>query len=122
VLDHLGKPAIRERQLDPWRDHVAALAELPNVACKVSGLATEADWNRWRPDDLCPYLAHALAMFGPARVLFGGDWPVLTLASSYQRWVDTLDTLTAHLSDSDRQQLWSDNALRWYHLSVAEGT
>lgn len=117
VLDHLGKPAIREGLLDPWRDQLAALATLPNVACKVSGLATEGDWNRWQPDDLAPYVAHALAMFGPSRVLFGGDWPVVTLASSYRRWVETLDALTTHLSVSDQRLLWSDNARRWYRLN-----
>jgi L-fuconolactonase len=118
VLDHLGKPAIRDGLLDPWRGQLAALAELPNVACKVSGLATEADWNRWQPDDLAPYVAHALAVFGPSRVLFGGDWPVVTLASSYRRWVETLGALTAHLTVSDQRQLWSDNARRWYRLNV----
>jgi L-fuconolactonase len=118
VLDHLGKPAIRERQLDPWRDQLAALAALPNVACKLSGLVTEAEWHQWRPEDLAPYVTHTLAVFGPNRVLFGSDWPVVTLASSYRRWVETLDSLTAHLSADDRRRLWSDNARRWYRLPL----
>jgi L-fuconolactonase len=116
VLDHLGKPAVRERQLDPWRDRLAALAALPNVACKLSGLVTEADWHRWQPENLAPYVAHALAAFGPGRVLFGGDWPVVTLAATYRRWVETLDALTGHLSPDERRQLWSENARRWYRL------
>jgi L-fuconolactonase len=116
VLDHLGKPAVRERQLDPWRDQLAALAALPNVACKLSGLVTEADWHRWQPENLAPYVAHALAAFGPGRVLFGGDWPVVTLAATYRRWVETLDALTGHLSPDERRQLWSENARRWYRL------
>jgi L-fuconolactonase len=116
VLDHLGKPAIRDQQLDPWRDQLAAFAELPNVACKLSGLVTEADWQRWQPEDLAPYITHALEVFGPNRVLFGGDWPVVTLASSYRRWVETLDALTAKHSADDRRRLWSDNARRWYRL------
>jgi L-fuconolactonase len=118
VLDHLGKPAIRERQLDPWRDQLAILAQLPNVACKLSGLVTEADWHCWQPDDLAPFVTHALAVFGPDRVFFGSDWPVLTLASSYRQWVETLDDLTAQLSADDRRQLWSDNARHWYRLSL----
>jgi L-fuconolactonase len=121
VLDHLGKPAIREGQLDPWREHLAALAASPKVACKLSGLVTEADWHQWRPEDLAPYVAHALAVFGPSRVLFGSDWPVVTLASSYPQWVETLDALTAHLSADDRRQLWGNNARRWYRLAPPAG-
>ncbi len=116
VLDHLGKPPIRAKQLDPWRDHLAALAALPNVACKMSGLVTEADPQQWQPEDLAPYVAHALAAFGPNRVLFGSDWPVVTLASPYQRWVETLDALTDQLSPDQRRQLWGENARRWYRL------
>jgi predicted TIM-barrel fold metal-dependent hydrolase len=122
ILDHLGKPAVRERQLDPWRDQLAALAALPNVACKLSGLVTEAEWSRWRPEDLAPYVAHALVAFGPSRVLFGGDWPVITLASTYQRWADALDALTTQLPLDARRQLWSENARRWYRLSSLVGT
>ena len=118
VLDHLGKPSVHERQLDPWRDQLASLAESPNVACKLSGLVTEADWHRWRPEDLAPYVRHALDIFGPDRVLFGSDWPVMTLASSYQRWVETLVQLTSHLREQDRQKLWSDNTRHWYRLSI----
>jgi L-fuconolactonase len=121
VLDHLGKPAIREGQLDPWRDHLAALAALPNVACKLSGLATEADWQQWHPEDLAPYVAHALAVFGARRVLFGSDWPVVTLASSYQRWVETLAALTNDLSANDQRLLWGDNARHWYRLDSRAG-
>lgn len=116
VLDHLGKPAIREGQIDQWSDQLAALAALPNVACKLSGLVTEADWSLWQPEDLAPYVVHALAVFGPSRVLFGGDWPVVTLASLYSRWVETLDALTIQLPADDRQRLWRDNACRWYRL------
>jgi L-fuconolactonase len=118
VLDHLGKPPIEAQQLDPWRDRLAALAALPNVACKVSGLATEADWQHWQPADLAPYVAHTLAVFGPERVLFGSDWPVVTLASTYQRWVQTLDALTSELSADQRRKLWTENARRWYRLAV----
>jgi L-fuconolactonase len=123
VLDHLGKPAIRDGRLglDPWRDQLAALAASPNVVCKLSGLVTEADWNAWRLDDLAPYVAHALAVFGPSRMLFGSDWPVVTLASTYQRWVETLTTLTGQLGADERRLLWSENARRWYRLSpIAE--
>jgi L-fuconolactonase len=117
VLDHLGKPPIKEGKLDPWRDQLASLAASPNVACKISGLVTEADLRHWQPEDLAPYVAHALAVFGPNRVLFGSDWPVVTLASSYQRLVETLNAFTLHLSLDQRRLLWGENARHWYRLT-----
>jgi L-fuconolactonase len=116
VLDHLAKPDIRQHNLDPWRAQMAELAELPNVVCKLSGLVTEADHAAWSPADLQPYVLHALDIFGQDRVLFGGDWPVVTLAATYGQWVESLDTLTAHLTDAERQKMWADNARRVYRL------
>jgi L-fuconolactonase len=116
ILDHLGKPDARSGLLDPWRDQLSELASLPNTVCKISGLVTEADHARWTPADLEPYIAHALEVFGEERVLFGGDWPVVTLASSYRRWVETLDQLTQTLSASAKRKLWADNARRVYRL------
>ena len=116
VLDHIAKPAIATGELDPWRAGLAALAALPNVQCKVSGLVTEADRARWTADDLAPYVAHVLAVFGEDRVMFGGDWPVALGASPYPRWVATLDALTAHLTPTARRKLWSENARRFYRL------
>src|SRR5260221_2114917 len=84
VLDHLAKPPIEAQQLDPRRDQLAALAALPNVACQVSGLATQADLQRSQPADPAPQLAHAPAGFWPERVPFGSDWPVVTPAPKYQ--------------------------------------
>jgi L-fuconolactonase len=83
VLDHLGKPPVATGGSALWRRGFAGLAALGNVWCKLSGLVTEADWDRWTDDDLAPYLAEAVARFGPDRLLFGSDWPVCTLAASY---------------------------------------
>ncbi|HEU5369050.1 MAG TPA: amidohydrolase family protein [Ktedonobacterales bacterium] len=116
ILDHLGKPAIKAHLLDPWRDHLAQLAALPNVWCKISGLVTEADHQSWTPEELAPYVAHALEVFGEDRVVFGGDWPVLLLAASHERWVETLEALTAHLSPTAQRKLWKENARRFYRL------
>lgn len=116
ILDHMGKPAIKDRLVDPWREHLAQLATQPNVWCKVSGLVTEADLQQWTPADLAPYLAHALEIFGEDRVVFGGDWPVLLLASTYDRWVETLDSLTQRLSPEAKGKLWADNARHFYRL------
>ncbi len=116
ILDHIGKPNIKEHVLDPWREEITRLAAFPNVMCKVSGMVTEADHQRWTPDDLKPYLDHVLAAFGEDRVVFGGDWPVAYQASPYRRWVETLDDLTAALSPAAKRKLWADNARRFYRL------
>ena len=116
VLDHLGKPNVKAGQLEPWRDQIAELAELPNVVCKVSGVVTEADPTHWTVADVKPYVLHVLEAFGEDRVLFGGDWPVVTMAASYHQWVTSLDQITSHLSPAARHKLWADNARRVYRL------
>jgi L-fuconolactonase len=116
VLDHIAKPDIAGHLLDPWRARIAELASLPNVCCKISGMVTEADRANWTPDDLAPYLAHVLEVFGEDRILYGGDWPVVLNASSYRRWAETLDALTAHLPDAAKRKLWAENARRFYRL------
>jgi L-fuconolactonase len=115
VLDHLAKPDVRGARLDPWRDQISRLADFANVTCKVSGLVTEAR-DDWTIGDLEPYVSHALQAFGEDRVLFGGDWPVVTLASSYRRWIEALDQLTSQLSPVARRKLWADNARRVYRV------
>lgn len=116
VLDHSGKPAIKDRRLNPWREHISALAALPNVYCKISGLVTEADVAHWTPADLQPYIDHVLAAFGPHRVMYGGDWPVSLLATSYQNWIDTLAAATAGLSPDQKHSLFYANAQSFYRL------
>jgi L-fuconolactonase len=117
MLDHIGKPFIKERRREPWAGYVRQLAALPNTWCKVSGLVTEADWAAWTPADLAPYLETVAAAFGPDRLCFGGDWPVCTLASPYRRWAETLAGATAAWPAAHRQRLWHDNALAFYRLT-----
>src|SRR3546814_10949072 len=81
ILDHLGKPGIADKEFNQWKDHIAAAANNPNVYCKFSGMVTEADWTNWTTADLRPYAAIVLEHFGPERLVFGGDWPVVPLAS-----------------------------------------
>jgi L-fuconolactonase len=116
ILDHLGKPAIKQHQLDPWQANLRKLAALPNVVCKISGLVTEADHECWQPTDLEPFINVALEAFGEERILFGGDWPVALLASPYRRWYETLEALTARLPLPARRKLWAENALRCYQM------
>jgi L-fuconolactonase len=117
VLDHAGKPDIRGGVLDPWRAHMAELARLPNVVCKLSGLVTEADPAAWTPAQLRPYFDHLIASFGASRLLFGSDWPVVKQAATYQRWLDTVLSLIEPLVPVHRDAIMSGNARRVYRLS-----
>lgn len=116
ILDHIAKPNIAAGILDPWRQQLQQLAACPNVSCKISGVVTEADQQRWTVQDIAPYVLHTLEVFGEDRVAFGSDWPVVLQASTYQRWVETLDGLTAGLSLETRRKLWAENAVRLYGL------
>jgi L-fuconolactonase len=118
VVDHLAKPRIREGAMDPWAGELAALARHPNVACKVSGLVTEADWDAWTPEQLVPYVWHAADVFGPERLLFGSDWPVCLLAADYGEVVAaTAEALErAGLGPAERDAVFGANARRLYRL------
>jgi L-fuconolactonase len=115
VLDHCGKPAIRERSVQPWSERIARLAAHDNVCCKVSGLLTEAA-AAWCPEDLLPYAARVVECFGPERVLYGSDWPVLTLAGDYGTWYGFTERFTSGWSPTDRSRFYGDNAARVYGL------
>ncbi len=120
MLDHIGKPDIRAGAYEPWASQMAALAAFPNVSCKISGVATEANLDSWTTEDIAPYVRRAIEVFGEDRVAFGGDWPVLRLAGTWRRWVDTLDENTADLGDDARAKLWAGNARRFYRLPPAQ--
>ena len=113
VIDHGSKPLIKEGKIAPWDAEMAALAKETSAFCKLSGLVTEAKPD-WTIDDLRPYVAHLLETFGPERLIWGSDWPVVTLASSYSRWVDVTETLIADLCDTERKAIWGENAFRAY--------
>lgn len=116
VLDHLGKPPVASGALEPWAGHVRALAALPNTVCKLSGLVTEADHATWTTADLRPYADTVLDAFGPARLMFGSDWPVCLLAARYDEVVTATRDLTARLSPAERAAVFADTATRVYGL------
>jgi L-fuconolactonase len=120
VLDHAGKPRVRECALEPWRTQMRELARRPNVYCKLSGLVTEAAPQSWADTDLRPYIETMLEAFGPARVMFGSDWPVCLLASDYNRWADTVRNFTARLSASERAEIFGGSARRAYRFGPGE--
>ena len=116
VVDHIAKPLIKEHRLSPWDRDIRALAAFENVYCKLSGMVTEADWAHWKPGDFTQYLDTILESFGSKRVMVGSDWPVCTLAASYEE-VIRIPTEYFHLLSSNEQaDIWADNARRFYGL------
>ncbi len=122
VLDHLGKPPLAgpdpttAGDLAGWAAAIDAIAASPNVTAKLSGLVTEASWTGWSADGLRPAVEHALAAFGPDRLMFGSDWPVSLLAARYDAWVETLSGLLAGLSPAEQEAIWHGTARRAYGL------
>jgi L-fuconolactonase len=116
VLDHIGKPGIKAGLMEPWASEMKALAKLPNVMCKISGAITEADHQSWKPEQVKPYVSHAINAFGYDRVMFGGDWPVLTLASDYVTWVKLVNEVVATATSGEKQKLFRENARAFYRL------
>jgi predicted TIM-barrel fold metal-dependent hydrolase len=117
ILDHCGVPEVKDQHLDPWRERIRALSTFPNVSCKISGLVAYADPANWAPDDLRPFVDHAIESFGWDRVMFGSDWPVCNLTASYVRWAETLQSLTQSAGDANQRKLFRENAIRVYRLS-----
>ena len=117
VLDHLGKPATRDGDLDTWARGIAALSRNKNVSCKLSGMVTEADWRHWSPEDFARYLDVALDWFGPQRLMIGSDWPVCTLAGAYHDVVAIVERHIERLSDTDREAILGGTAARVYGLT-----
>jgi L-fuconolactonase len=117
VLDHAAKPVVSARAFDEeWARGVRALAERPHVSCKVSGLVTEVRDPEWSPELLEPYVGVLLEAFGPGRLMFGSDWPVCLLRSSYAQWTRAVARLLDGLSESERSAIWGDTAARVYGL------
>lgn len=116
ILDHCGVPPVKERALDPWRDHIREISTASNVSCKISGIAAYADPLNWTPDDLRPFVEHVVDGFGWDRVMFGSDWPVCTLSATYRRWLDTLVSLTESAGEHNQAKLFRENAIRIYQL------
>jgi L-fuconolactonase len=118
ILDHAAKPRIRDAVLSPWKENIRELARRPNVYCKISGMVTEADWHTWSEECLFPYIETLLEAFTPKRLMFGSDWPVVTLASSYRRWIGTVRGAIAQLSMSEREWILSKAATEAYGLAA----
>ncbi|MCB0559929.1 MAG: amidohydrolase family protein [Lewinellaceae bacterium] len=118
VIDHLAKPYIKDGFFDGWAVLMKAMAVLPNVWCKVSGMVTEANWSGWKYEDFVPYLSHLFECFGPGRLMFGSDWPVCLLAAEYGQVKGILERFMEPLSEEAKQKVWADNAIEFYQLNA----
>ena len=116
VIDHAAKPDIANDAFQPWAGHMARLARDTPWCCKLSGLVTEAKAD-WQVDDLRRYVDHLLATFGPDRLMWGSDWPVVNLASSYADWIAQARRLAAGLSSAEQAQLFGGTARSFYGLA-----
>lgn len=116
VVDHLAKPPVASGAIDDWSPEWIALSQIPDIHCKLSGLVTEADHARWKIDDLRPYYDFALDWFGPARMMFGSDWPVCLLAASYRQALEAYQELLRDLNLTERQRILADTAVKFYRL------
>jgi len=117
VLDHIAKPFIKDGTISPWDADIRRLANFPNVFCKVSGMVTEADWNAWKPADFRPYLDVVFEAFGPQRIMFGSDWPVCTVAGTYQDVYRLVADYVQELSEEEQADVWGGTATRFYGLA-----
>jgi L-fuconolactonase len=116
VLDHIAKPRIGAGIMEPWAENLRELALRQNVWCKVSGLATEADWTNWSPDTLRPYLDTVVDAFGVDRLMAGSDWPVCLVATEYRAWFELLRGYFAGFSESERDAVFGETAVKVYGL------
>ena len=116
VLDHIGKPDIKNGLREPWWAQIKELARYPNVVCKISGVITEADHAKWTADEVKPYVSHVIDSFGFDRVMYGSDWTVSELTHKYPAWVGIVDDVVKGSSDAEIRKLYRDTAIRIYRL------
>ncbi|MCY2952573.1 MAG: amidohydrolase family protein [Planctomycetota bacterium] len=118
VLDHIAKPAIRQRQVSPWEEDLRKLAGFPNVWCKLSGMVTEANWKQWQSDDFRRYLDIVIEVFGTDRVMIGSDWPVCTLSGDYRSVMGIVIDYVQQYSPAVREGILGGNCARFYGIDV----
>ena len=116
VIDHLSKPDIKAGDWKAWKKSLQPFSERELVYAKVSGLVTEADWKKWSPADLFPYLEITLELFGPKRLLFGSDWPVCLVAGQYKEVLGVIESFAEQLSAHEKEALFGGTAQEFYKI------
>ncbi len=116
VLDHIAKPHVKDGVMEPWVEDIRRLAHFSHVACKISGMVTEADWHDWKPDDFTPYLDVVFEAFGADRVMIGSDWPVCTVSAPYDQVMLIAMDYVSRLSDHEQKMVLGQNAAAFYRI------
>jgi L-fuconolactonase len=116
VIDHVAKPYIKDGKIDEWKTGMEKIAQHQNVYCKISGMVTEADWKNWTANQLKPYIDVVVESFGIDRIMYGSDWPVCLVASSYSKWLQTIKNYFASYSAEEQEKVFSSNAVKFYNL------
>lgn len=121
VVDHVAKPTIKDGKIDDpiaigWKTGMQQLAKHKNVYCKISGMVTEADWKNWTAEQLKPYIDVVVESFGIDRIMYGSDWPVCLVASSYNKWIETVKEYFSAYSADEQEKVFSGNAIKFYQL------
>ena len=117
ILDHCGNGDVQSKDRTQWQKDMAAIGKRKNVVGKVSGFIVTAKPYAWAVDQLAPIVDHTLDVFGPDRVMFGGDWPVCTLTATYKQWFDALQAIVKNRPEAEQRKLFHDNAVRFYGLA-----
>ncbi len=116
ILDHCGNGKVQEKDRTQWKKDIGEVAKKPHVVCKVSGIVAGAVPGKWATDDLAPIVKHTMEVFGPDRIMFGGDWPVCTQAATYKQWVEALKQIVADRPEAEQRKLFHDNAANFYGI------
>ncbi len=117
VIDHLAKPFIKDGKIEEWKNDIKAISTYENVYCKVSGMVTEADWKNWKKRDFFPYLDVVVNSFGIDRIMFGSDWPVCSVAASYEQLLDVVQEYFSSFSKDEQDAFFGGNAIKFYNLN-----
>jgi L-fuconolactonase len=117
VLNHIAKPDIQGKKIEEWERQIKIIAKQQNLFCKISGLATEANWNHWNENELIPYLDIIVENFGTNRIMFGSDWPVCLVATSYERWLNFLKTYFSNFTKNERTNFFYNNCKSFYQIN-----
>ena len=118
ILDHIAKPHIKRKEIEPWASQIKELAKNPNVYCKLSGIITEADHQNWKTDDIFPYLDVVFSSFGSDRLTFGSDWPVCLLAGTYNHVVNLIDEYLKNESEEVKENIFYKNVISFYSIVI----
>ena len=116
VVDHLAKPNIKSQKIKNWEKDLKKLAAFENVFCKISGMFTEANWNKWQRSDFTPYLDVVFKAFGTHRIMYGSDWPVCLLSATYEQQLNSIEKYVSEFSSADKALIMGKNALKIYKL------